>query len=102
MRRTITSAVAAGALVLGVSAIPAAAALTDSGTITCSHGAKRAVIGEQQRLYDWLTVAVGGQSRTETNVYTLGIVANNGGTSTWSATSLSLLLSGTGGYCQPL
>lgn len=90
-----------GALIIAGGAAPAAA-LTESGSITCSNGAKRAVVGEQQRLGDRLTVKLGSVTRSQSNVYRLRYVAGGGGTSSWSGESVSLLLSGTGGYCQPL
>ncbi len=102
MFKKIAASVAGGILLAGVGAMPAAA-LTEDGTVKCSGGAKRAVAGEQQRLYDTLTLHLAGtRVYRESNVYTGSYVAPSGGTSSWSANSVSLLLSGSGGFCQPL
>lgn len=82
---------------LGVS--PALAA-TDSGSLSCSHGATIAVKGEQQRL-DTLTIkANGGTLASISNSYTVQRVSN-ATSGSWSPTSNSLLFSGSDGWCNP-
>jgi hypothetical protein len=101
MKRILVGA-AAGADLAATVSVPAWA-LTDSGTISCSGGAHRAVRGEQQRLGDHLTLKLGGTTVwSGYNVYAKSYVSGGSGTSSWSASSVSLLLSGSYGFCEPL
>lgn len=101
MKRVLVGA-AAGAVLAATVSVPAWS-LTDSGTISCSGGAYRAVRGEQQRLGDRLTLELGSATVwSGYNVYSKTYVSSGSGTSTWSASSESLLLSGSYGFCEPL
>lgn len=74
MRTILRSAGAsvAGLAMIGALALPAAA-LTDSGTITCTSGATVGVRGEQQRFADRLTLYAAGQKVYQSyNVYVAG------------------------------
>lgn len=93
---TASASLAASALVL--TAAPAFAS-THSGSMSCSGGAKLVSHGQQQRL-TWLAVYVNGSLRDRFNS-TYELDGKSTATSgTWSATSDSLLYSGTFGYCS--
>lgn len=80
--------------------ISPALASTDSGSLSCSHGATIAVRGEQQRL-GTLTIRANGSildSTTSALVTQKVSTAISGG---WSASSASLLYSGSYGWCNP-
>ena len=99
MKRRLT-AIAASVLFFTALGISPALAATDSGSLSCSHGATIGVRGEQQRL-DTLTIKANGSILDSTSsVYVLSKVSNltDG---TWSATSDSLLYSGSYGWCNP-
>ncbi|WP_129043483.1 hypothetical protein [Micrococcus luteus] len=102
MKQRVTK-VGAGIGVAGLLAVSGAVpaqALTDSGRQDCSAGGGYVgVRGEQQRYGDYLTVSVGGVSSTKANYYVRYWEPGLRGTQTWKADSVSLLLSGSNGYC---
>lgn len=99
MKRRLT-AIAATALFFTTLGITPALAATDSGSLSCSHGATIGVRGEQQRLDTMNIKANGSILGSTTSAYTISKVSNltNG---TWSASSNSLLYSGSYGWCNP-
>ena len=102
MMRRILGGIAVAGLIVAGSAMPASA-LTKSGTQNCSGGgATVAVRGEQQRIGDELTLTVAGVEQFRGhNVYVVRRDSGLPGTQTWSGNSVSLLLSGTYGSCEP-
>lgn len=79
-----------------------AAALDDSGSVSCGTVATAAVRAEQQRIADTMYIYVGGYLRwSGANQYTHIYVSNLQGTRSWLGRFESLLLSGTYGFCQP-
>lgn len=93
------AALAAGAL-LAVSTATPAQALTKSGTQTCDAGGGHVGLrAEQQLLGHTMHFNVGGKTHKVSQRYSYGFNSGLRMTQSWTASSESLLLSGTYGYC---
>lgn len=93
------AALAAGAL-LAVSTATPAHALTKSGTQTCDAGGGHVGLrAEQQLLGHTMHFNVGGKTHKVSQRYSYGFNSGLRMTQSWTASSASLLLSGTYGYC---
>lgn len=93
------AALAAGAL-LAVSTATPAQALTKSGTQTCDAGGGHVGLrAEQQLLGHTMHFNVGGKTHKVSQRYSYGFNSGLRMTQSWTASSASLLLSGTYGSC---
>lgn len=99
MKRRLAIAITSLALLAPIAASPAYAS-TDSGSLSCTRGSTIAVRGEQQRL-DILTLKANGSTLGTTNSAYILKKTSSATSGTWSASSSSLLFSGTYGWCNP-
>lgn len=95
----VAAALAVAGLLAVSGAVPAQA-LTDSGRQDCSAGGGYVgVRGEQQRTIDTLTLNVGGRFKDYRGVRDAAWQPGLRMSQSWSADSVSLLYSGSYGYC---
>ncbi len=84
-----------------MSAMPAQAA-TKSGKISCTSGAHVGVKGQQSRYTDRMVLVVNGSTIYSAYNVTTAYAVSGATSGAWTATSNSLVSSGTNGYCAPL